>query len=59
LSLPALRLPGSELYGCLAEAIVLGLAGHAGHYSYGPLSAARVRQVRGWALQHGFEISAA
>lgn len=58
LDIPALRLPGSDLYGCLAETIVLGLAGHNGHYSYGPVSAGRVRQVKGWALQHGFEVAA-
>jgi acetylornithine/succinyldiaminopimelate/putrescine aminotransferase/predicted amino acid dehydrogenase len=57
LDIPALRLPGSELYGCLAETIVLGFAEYNGHYSYGRISAERVRQVKGWALAHGFEVS--
>ena len=53
--IPGMRLRGGELYGCLAETILLGFVRRRGHYSYGPLSAARVREIREWAFHHGFE----
>jgi predicted amino acid dehydrogenase len=56
LGIAAMNLNGPELYGCLAETLLLGFVRHAGHYSYGQLSAWRVRQAREWATQHGFEI---
>jgi acetylornithine/succinyldiaminopimelate/putrescine aminotransferase/predicted amino acid dehydrogenase len=57
LGIPAVPLRGSELYGCLAETILLGFSGCSNHFSYGPLSIARVRQIREWAAIHGFEIA--
>jgi acetylornithine/succinyldiaminopimelate/putrescine aminotransferase/predicted amino acid dehydrogenase len=50
------RLSGGELYGCLAETLLLGFAGYRHHYSYGKLTAARVRQIGDLAVLHGFEI---
>jgi len=55
LGIPAMPLRESELYGCLAETILLGFVGCQEHYSYGPLSVSRVRQVSEWAAIHGFE----
>jgi acetylornithine/succinyldiaminopimelate/putrescine aminotransferase/predicted amino acid dehydrogenase len=57
LGIPAMDLDGGEIYGCLAETLLLGFVRHAGHYSYGQLSAWRVRQAREWAALHGFEIA--
>ena len=53
--IPGMRLRDGELYGCLAETILLGFVGRRQHYSYGPLSTARVREVREWASKYGFE----
>ena len=47
--------PG-ELYGCLAETILLGLSRRFESFSYGPLRADRVREIRKLALSHGFEL---
>jgi predicted amino acid dehydrogenase len=58
LGIPAVPLQGSEVYGCLAETILLGFAGFSSHFSYGPLSLARIRQIGEWAAIHGFEIRA-
>jgi predicted amino acid dehydrogenase len=55
LGIPAMPLREGELYGCLAETILLGFVGCQEHYSYGPLSVSRVRQVREWAAIHGLE----
>jgi acetylornithine/succinyldiaminopimelate/putrescine aminotransferase/predicted amino acid dehydrogenase len=56
LGIPAVPLRGSEIYGCLAETLLLGFAGCDGHFSYGALSLPRIRQAREWAITHGFEI---
>jgi acetylornithine/succinyldiaminopimelate/putrescine aminotransferase/predicted amino acid dehydrogenase len=53
--IPGMALRDGELYGCLAETILLGFVGHNSHYSYGPVSIARVREIREWASIHGFE----
>jgi predicted amino acid dehydrogenase len=50
------RLEDGELYACLAEAALLGLVGCNGHYSRGPLIAARIRHIRELAAMHGFAI---
>lgn len=52
-----LDLPDGELYGCLAEALVLGLVGCEDHFSHGPLSVSGVKQIAAWAEHHGFEMS--
>lgn len=56
LGIPGMQLSGTELYGCLAETILLGFVKPAGHYSYGSLATWRIRQIREWAQMHGFEI---
>jgi predicted amino acid dehydrogenase len=57
LDIPGVPLRGSELYGCLAETLLLGFAGSKNHFSYGTLSICRVRQIREWAAIHGFDIA--
>ena len=44
-----------ELYGCVAETVLLGLAAVRENFSYGALSAGRVRRARELARIHGFE----
>jgi acetylornithine/succinyldiaminopimelate/putrescine aminotransferase/predicted amino acid dehydrogenase len=56
LDIPAMRIESSELYGCLAETILLGFAGPECPSSYGKLSPFRVRRVRELAAVHGFRI---
>ena len=47
--------PG-EIYGCLGETILLGLAGIGENYSYGSLDALKVRRIREIARTHGFTV---
>ncbi len=54
--MPAMRLDGGQLWGCLAETILLGFTRQQGHFSYGELTAANVRRIRALAAEHGFEI---
>ncbi len=56
LNVPAMRMTSSELYGCLAETILLGFAGSECPSSYGKLSPFRVRRIRELAAAHGFSI---
>lgn len=56
LDLPGLVQADGELYGCVAEALLLGLAGVRDHGSWGPLSAAQLRRARELARTHGFLI---
>ncbi len=49
-------LPPGQVYGCLAESILLGFAGIGDDYSYGRLTANRVRWIRELARIHGFTI---
>lgn len=48
------RLAAGEIYGCMAEAVLLGFAGGDRPWSYGPLTAAGVREARDAARTHGF-----
>jgi acetylornithine/succinyldiaminopimelate/putrescine aminotransferase/predicted amino acid dehydrogenase len=57
LRLPGARLDDGEIYACLAEAALLGLAGCTTHYSRGPLTIAAIRRVHELARQHGFSIA--
>jgi acetylornithine/succinyldiaminopimelate/putrescine aminotransferase/predicted amino acid dehydrogenase len=50
------RLQEGELYACLAEAALLGFVGCDRHYSRGPLTASRIREIRALAAEHGFVI---
>ncbi len=54
--LEELSLRPGELYGCLAETVLLGLAGLRENFSYGPLRALQVRRARDLARMHGFII---
>jgi acetylornithine/succinyldiaminopimelate/putrescine aminotransferase/predicted amino acid dehydrogenase len=54
LKIGAMKLDPAELYGCLAETILLGWAGIGENFSHGPLVPARVRRVRELALMHGY-----
>lgn len=56
-TIPGMRLDGGEIYGCLAETALLGLAGIREHFSYGPITAQRVRRIRDLARTHGFTVS--
>lgn len=49
-------LPRGEIYGCLAETMIMGLEAIHQRYSYGCLSADRVRQITLLARKHGFDI---
>lgn len=53
-SIAGMSLPPGQLYGCLAETMLLGLAGITEHFSYGPLKPERVRQIGRLAREHGF-----
>ncbi len=53
-----MSLPSGQAYACLTEAVLLGLAGIREHYSYGALSADKVRQIGEIARQFGFNIIA-
>jgi len=53
-----MQLPPGQIYGCLAETVLLGLSGSTTSLSYGPLSADRVRDARHLARVHGFELAA-
>lgn len=56
LNVPGLALDRGQVYGCLAETLLLGLAGVTEHFSYGPLAADRLRRIRELARRHGFAI---
>jgi acetylornithine/succinyldiaminopimelate/putrescine aminotransferase/predicted amino acid dehydrogenase len=54
---PGMRLGAGEIYGCLAETALLGLAGVREHFSYGALTVANVRRIAELARMHGFTIT--
>lgn len=54
LRVDGMNLRQGEVYGCLAETIMLGLAGIGENFSYGMLLAADVRRARALAHMHGF-----
>jgi len=56
LSIGGMDLPDGQLYACLSEVVLLGLAGIQTHFSYGPLQPERVRHIRQLARQHGFTV---
>jgi acetylornithine/succinyldiaminopimelate/putrescine aminotransferase/predicted amino acid dehydrogenase len=56
LPLPGADLRDGELYACLAETILLGLADIRTPFSRGPLAAKNVRRILELAHEHGFEI---
>jgi acetylornithine/succinyldiaminopimelate/putrescine aminotransferase/predicted amino acid dehydrogenase len=58
LGIPGLRLEAGQLYGCLAETLILGLSGYGDDFSYGALTAAHVRRAAQLAARHGFRLGA-
>jgi acetylornithine/succinyldiaminopimelate/putrescine aminotransferase/predicted amino acid dehydrogenase len=56
LAISGMNLPAGEVYGCLAETLLMGLAGIGEDFSYGPLDPMRVRRIRDLALMHGFAL---
>jgi acetylornithine/succinyldiaminopimelate/putrescine aminotransferase/predicted amino acid dehydrogenase len=57
-SLRGMVLADGQSYACVAEVVLLGLAGVGGNFSYGSLSAQRVREVGVLARQFGFTFEA-
>jgi predicted amino acid dehydrogenase len=51
-------LGAGQLFACMAETAVLGLAGIRRHYSYGPVTASQVREIGALAKLHGFRLGA-
>ncbi len=56
LRIGGMALPGGQAYACMAESVLMGLANVREHFSYGALEAARVREIRRLAAEHGFEV---
>jgi predicted amino acid dehydrogenase len=54
LRIDGMNLPPGEIYGCLAETLLMGLAGIGENFSYGALDPMRIRRIRDLALMHGF-----
>lgn len=46
-----------QLYACMAESVLMGLAGITQHYSYGDISREQVQQIRALAAIHGFGLA--
>lgn len=51
-----MSLRAGEIYGCLGETLLMGLAGIGENFSFGALSPQRVRHVRQLARLHGFGV---
>ncbi|HZV00454.1 MAG TPA: hypothetical protein VFF73_27320, partial [Planctomycetota bacterium] len=56
LRIAGMRLAEGQLYGCLAETLLLGLAGSGENFSYGKLTSGHLRRIRELARLHGFAI---
>ncbi len=54
LNLQGLSLEQGQVYACMAETLILGLAGYRQHFSYGALEKSKVKQIRVLSKQHGF-----
>ena len=50
-------LQAGQLFACMAESAVLGLAGIRQHYSYGQVNSNQVREIGALAKLHGFRLS--
>ena len=46
-----------QLFACMAETVVLGLAGFDRHYSYGAITKRQVREIATLAQAHGFRLA--
>ncbi|MEZ4630601.1 MAG: aminotransferase class III-fold pyridoxal phosphate-dependent enzyme [Deinococcales bacterium] len=58
LDIPGMPLAQGQLYACMAETILLGLAGIGENFSYGSLEKHKVQQIRQLSKDHGFEVVA-
>jgi acetylornithine/succinyldiaminopimelate/putrescine aminotransferase/predicted amino acid dehydrogenase len=56
LTIRGMDLPPGQVYGCLAETLLMGMAGIGENFSYGVLDPVRIRRIRDLALMHGFAI---
>jgi acetylornithine/succinyldiaminopimelate/putrescine aminotransferase/predicted amino acid dehydrogenase len=56
LEVDGMNLAPGEIYGCLAETMLMGLAGIGENFSYGALDPQRIRRVRDLAREHGFAL---
>ncbi len=56
LAIGGMRLDEGQLYGCLAETLLLGLSGSGENFSYGKLTSSHLRRIRELARLHGFSI---
>jgi predicted amino acid dehydrogenase len=56
LTISGLPLPPGHLFACLAETVLLGLEGHQGHYSFGPITREQVVRIGEMADRHGYEM---
>ena len=50
-------LKSGQLFACMAETAILGLAGINRHYSYGAISKQQVREILVLAKAHGFSLA--
>jgi predicted amino acid dehydrogenase len=50
-------LGAGQLFACMAETVILGLAGINQHYSYGAISKQQVREILALAKAHGFSLA--
>jgi predicted amino acid dehydrogenase len=57
LTIDGFPLPAGRVYGCLAEAILLGLEGERGSAFTGPVTSAGVARVAAMADRHGIELA--
>ncbi len=46
-----------QLFACMAETVILGLAGFERHYSYGQITKRQVREIAALAEMHGFRLA--
>lgn len=56
ITIRGMALAQDDAYACIAEVILLGLAGVRHHFSYGALQADRVQQIGALARQYGFTV---
>ena len=56
LTISGLPLPPGHLFACLAETALLGLEGHKGHFSFGPITREQVVRIANMADKHGYQM---
>lgn len=56
-SIGGVALEPGVVYACMAETMLLGLAGIDEHYSYGPIEIDKVHRIAGLASLHGFRLA--